>query len=95
MKEPTMTTTGPYDDMGRAVDDAGEEWAGITAESGALAHTTVYAGAVLSVHDPKHNTTSVIRLSAADAATLAEDLAAAADDPSVSEDTETDGGWRP
>lgn len=33
-----MTAPDPYAGMGAAVDDAGEEWAGVSAESGALAH---------------------------------------------------------
>ena len=89
-------TPGPYDGMAAAVDDAGEDWVGITAESGAHAHVTVYRGAtLLSVHDPKNNTTTVVRLSAAHADILAEDLAACAGDPAMSPDTETDGGWMP
>lgn len=90
-----MTTPDPYDEMGAAIDEAGEEWAGITAKSGATAHVTVYRGAtLLSVHDPKHNRSTVIRLSGTHAAALAEDLLGCADDPGMDDDTETDGGWR-
>lgn len=91
-----MTTPGPYDDMGAAIDEMGEEWAGVTAESGALAHVTIYRGAtLLAVHDPKNNTTTVIRLSAEDAETLGNELLACANSPDMSDDAVTDGGWLP
>jgi hypothetical protein len=88
--------TSAYDGMGQAVDEAGEEWDGVTADNGTAAITTVFGGAVLlAVHDPDANTSTVIRLSGVDAIILAEALAAAAGDPGVSDDTETRGGWRP